>query len=108
MKDNKLIFELSKEGRKAYSLPACDVPEEALENLIPEDYIRTDAPELPEVSEVQAVRHFVGLSKRNYGVDSGFYPLGSCTMKYNPKINEDVAKLSGFSSVHPYQLEETV
>lgn len=108
MKDKKLIFELSKEGRKAYSLPACDVPEEAVENLIPEDYLRTVAPELPEVSEVQAVRHFVGLSQRNYGVDSGFYPLGSCTMKYNPKINEDVVRLSGFASVHPYQPEETV
>jgi glycine dehydrogenase subunit 2 len=108
MKDKALIFELSREGRKGYSLPGCDVPKASLDSLIPEEYLRTCEPELPEVSEVQAVRHFVGLSQRNYGVDSGFYPLGSCTMKYNPKINEEVAGLSGFASVHPYQPEETV
>lgn len=108
MKDNPLIFEVSVPGRVGYSIPECDVPSKDIEELIPEQYLRTEPPKLPEVSEVDAVRHFVGLSRLNHGVDSGFYPLGSCTMKYNPKINEDVAALKGFSSVHPYQPEETV
>lgn len=109
MKDyNKLIFEISKEGRKAYSLPPCDVPEASLDSLIPGSMLRSEEVELPEVSEVDVVRHFTNLSNKNYGVDSGFYPLGSCTMKYNPKINEDVASLDGFSHLHPLQPEETV
>lgn len=108
MKEENLIFEISRPGRIAYSLPKCDVPETRLEELIPVEYIREKEPELPEVSEVDAVRHFVRLSRKNYGVDTGFYPLGSCTMKYNPKINEDIAALKGLSSVHPYQAEETV
>jgi glycine dehydrogenase subunit 2 len=105
---NKLIFELSKEGRKAYSLPPCDVPEVNLDSVIPSSFIRDDEPELPEVSEVDVVRHYTNLSNKNYGVDTGFYPLGSCTMKYNPKINEDMAALGGFSNIHPLQPEETV
>ncbi len=107
MSDTKLIFELSKPGRKAYSLPACDVPAVEAEALIPGEYLREKDAQLPEVSEVDAVRHFVGLSRRNHGVDSGFYPLGSCTMKYNPKINEDMARLPGFARVHPYQQQDT-
>ncbi|NJD01733.1 MAG: aminomethyl-transferring glycine dehydrogenase subunit GcvPB, partial [Ruminiclostridium sp.] len=91
MSEMKLIFELSKPGRKAYSLPACDVPVREAAALVPVEYLREKDALLPEVSEVDVVRHFVGLSGRNYGVDSGFYPLGSCTMKYNPKINEDMA-----------------
>jgi len=70
--------------------------------------MRDSEPELPEVSEVDVVRHFTNLSNKNYGVDTGFYPLGSCTMKYNPKINEDMANLSGFSNIHPLQPEATV
>ncbi|MHC6180296.1 aminomethyl-transferring glycine dehydrogenase subunit GcvPB [Clostridium sp. JNZ X4-2] len=105
---NKLIFELSKKGRKAYSLPKCDVPEEDIYKLLPEELIRREEPELPEVSEVDVVRHFTLLSNKNFGVDNGFYPLGSCTMKYNPKINENMANLTGFSELHPYQPEETV
>jgi glycine dehydrogenase subunit 2 len=105
---NKLIFELSKEGRKAYSLPPCDVPEVNLDSVIPSSFIRDDEPELPEVSEVDVVRHYTNLSNKNYGVDTGFYPLGSCTMKYNPKINEDMAALGGFSNIHPLQPAETV
>jgi glycine dehydrogenase subunit 2 len=105
---NKIIFELSKEGRKAYSLPSCDVPEISIENLIPEELLSKKEPELPEVSEVDVVRHFTLLSNKNYGVDSGFYPLGSCTMKYNPKINEDMAALPKFLNLHPYQPEDTV
>lgn len=103
-----LIFEISKEGRVGYSLPEMDVPEENIDNLIPAEYIRTEEVELPEVSELDIMRHYTALSTRNHGVDSGFYPLGSCTMKYNPKINEDVARLPGFAHVHPLQDESTV
>lgn len=105
---NKLIFEISKAGRKAYSLPSCDVPKLSIEELIPEELLSKKEPELPEVSEVDVVRHFTLLSNKNYGVDSGFYPLGSCTMKYNPKINEDIASKAEFLNLHPYQAEETV
>jgi glycine dehydrogenase subunit 2 len=103
-----LIFELSKPGRVGYSIPDLDVPEVNVESIIPSDYLRTEEPELPEVSELQIVRHYTALSNRNHGVDSGFYPLGSCTMKYNPKINEDVARFPGFAHIHPLQDEETV
>jgi len=103
-----LIFERSKEGRTSFSLPDLDVPEFDLEAELDDVYIRKTAPELPEVSELEIMRHYTGLSNRNYGVDSGFYPLGSCTMKYNPKINEDVARLEGFSHIHPYQDPKTV
>ncbi len=104
---SKLIFEVSKEGRKAYSLPSCDVPECCNEDLIPEGLLRKKPLELPEVSEVDVIRHYTLLSNKNYGVDSGFYPLGSCTMKYNPKINEDTASDPHFAGVHPYQPEAT-
>jgi glycine dehydrogenase subunit 2 len=107
-KENALIFEISRPGRTAYSLPDCDVPEAGLTELIPAHLLRETDAELPEVSEVDLVRHFTRLSRRNHGVDSGFYPLGSCTMKYNPKINEEVAGLDGFAKVHPYQPSETV
>ncbi len=101
-----LIFELSREGRTGVSLPSCDVPEIPLEELIPQEFLRDKEPELPEVSEVDVVRHFTRLSSFNHGVDTGFYPLGSCTMKYNPKVNEKLARLPGFSQIHPYQPEE--
>lgn len=105
---DKLIFELSKEGRTGYFLPECDVPELKIEDMIPKEFVRASEIELPEVSEVDVVRHFTLLSNKNYGVDTGFYPLGSCTMKYNPKINEDMASISNFTEVHPYQPEDTV
>lgn len=108
MKDQPLIFEITKPGRIGYSLPDLDVPEENIDQLIPSDYLRTEDAELPEVSELDIMRHYTALSKRNHGVDSGFYPLGSCTMKYNPKINENVARLTGFSYIHPLQDEATV
>lgn len=107
-KNQTLIFEISREGRKAYSLPDCDVPSNPVQELIGDEFLRDAAPELPEVSELDAVRHFTQLSQRNHGVDSGFYPLGSCTMKYNPKVNEAVARFDGFANIHPYQPEETV
>ncbi|MFV3011009.1 aminomethyl-transferring glycine dehydrogenase subunit GcvPB [Clostridium botulinum] len=106
MKDyNKVIFELSSEGRKGYKLPNLDVPEVELSELLPKNLLREDEIDLPEVSEVDVVRHYTALSNKNYTVDNGFYPLGSCTMKYNPKINEDMAALSGFSKIHPLQDE---
>ncbi|MFC0014799.1 MULTISPECIES: aminomethyl-transferring glycine dehydrogenase subunit GcvPB [Allobacillus] len=106
-KDFPLIFDMSKEGRKGYQLPELDVPDVDLDADFEDEYIRKEAPELPEVSELQIVRHYTALSKRNHGIDSGFYPLGSCTMKYNPKVNEEIVRLPGFSFVHPYQAEET-
>lgn len=107
-KDQPLIFEYSRPGRIGYSLPDLDVPEVDLGNAVPEGYLREKLPELPEVSELQMIRHYTALSQRNYSVDSGFYPLGSCTMKYNPKVNEDVARLSGLANLHPDQDEDTV
>ena len=107
-KDFPLIFERSKEGRTSYNLPELDVPEVNLSEEFSEAYVRKVPADLPEVSELDIMRHYTGLSDRNFGVDSGFYPLGSCTMKYNPKINEDVARLPGFSHIHPYQDPKTV
>ena len=97
----KLIFEKSLEGKRACKLPGCDVPHAGLDKLIPENMARNKDYALPKISEPELVRHFTALSKRNHGVDSGFYPLGSCTMKYNPKINEDLSKMKGFSGAHP-------
>lgn len=104
----KLIFEKSVSGRCGVAFPALDVPEKEISDLIPQDFLRKDAAELAEVSENEVVRHFTRLSQMNFGVDTGFYPLGSCTMKYNPKINEELARLPGFAKLHPYQPEETV
>ncbi|MGQ9855122.1 MAG: aminomethyl-transferring glycine dehydrogenase subunit GcvPB [Fervidobacterium sp.] len=98
------IFEKSARGRKGYELPEYDV--EKLEIKLPEHLVRKSAPMLPEVSEVDVVRHYTDLASKNYSVDRGFYPLGSCTMKYNPKINEDMAYL--FANLHPMQPRETI
>jgi glycine dehydrogenase subunit 2 len=106
--EKKLIFELGKEGRVGFSLPEDELAEMNIEDQIPEDYLRDQAPELPEVSELEAVRHFTELSTKNHGVDNGFYPLGSCTMKYNAKVNEDVVRYPGFAATHPYQPEAMV
>jgi glycine dehydrogenase subunit 2 len=103
----ELIFEKSRPGRMASGVPKCDVPEVAVESIINENLLRSDV-DLPEVAEVDLIRHYTQLSKRNFGVDVGFYPLGSCTMKYNPKINEDVSKFSGFTALHPYAPVEFV
>ena len=105
---NKLIIELSKEGRKAYSIPENDVETVDPEKYIPKNVLRKEDPNLPEVYEVDVIRHYTNLSNKNYGVDTGFYPLGSCTMKYNPKINEDMAKLPNFANIHPRQPQDTV
>ena len=98
-----LIFELSKPGRAGCTTPELDVPQADL----PTEMLRDDLP-LPEVSEVDVVRHYVRLSQLNHAVDTGFYPLGSCTMKYNPKVDEDAARLPGFVHTHPYQPPTTV
>ncbi|MBR5661396.1 MAG: aminomethyl-transferring glycine dehydrogenase subunit GcvPB [Bacteroidales bacterium] len=100
---DKLIFELSKEGRTGYSLPKTSVPEPVEGPAIPTSLLRSEAPALPQVSEVDVVRHYTNLSQMNFGVDTGFYPLGSCTMKYNPKINEEIAGIKGFQGLHPLQ-----
>ena len=91
------IYEISQAGRIGVNLPKLDVPES---EKLPADLLR-DELTMPEVSELEVVRHFVRLSQKNYSIDKGFYPLGSCTMKYNPKINEDVARYAGFASLHP-------
>lgn len=105
---NELIFEISQPGRTAYSLPESDVPSIDLTDKFSQHLIRKEPAELPEVSEPQLMRHYTSLSSKNFGVDNGFYPLGSCTMKYNPKINEDVARYDGFAAIHPFQPIETV
>ena len=99
----KVIYERSRPGRRACSPPPLDVPKAHL----PEEWLRNELP-LPEVSEVSLMRHYVHLSQENYAVDTGFYPLGSCTMKYNPKVNEEAAALPGFQRTHPLQPLETV
>ena len=104
---DKLIFELSKPGRQGYSLPKDDFGTDGLKE-IPADLLREKDAELPEVSELDVVRHYTNLSNKNFGVDTGFYPLGSCTMKYNPKINEELCSLSEFTSLHPMQDEKSV
>ncbi|MDQ0218343.1 glycine dehydrogenase subunit 2 [Peribacillus cavernae] len=106
--DQSLIFEISTPGRIGFSLPEMDVEAVSIEDILPAEYIREEAAELPEVSELDIMRHYTALSHRNHGVDSGFYPLGSCTMKYNPKINENVARINGFAHIHPYQDEAVV
>ncbi|MGB9721286.1 MAG: aminomethyl-transferring glycine dehydrogenase subunit GcvPB [bacterium] len=99
----ELIFEISRPGRKGYSLPLLDCPKIELA----EKYQRKMPAELPEISEPEIMRHFVNLSTLNHHVDKGFYPLGSCTMKYNPKINEETCRYAGFSHLHPLQPEKT-
>jgi glycine cleavage system P protein (glycine dehydrogenase) subunit 2 len=98
----KLIYEKSGAGRTAYSLPRHDLPHPA----VPEELRRASPPRLPEISEPELLRHFTELSTRNYGVDTGFYPLGSCTMKHNPRVNERVVALPGFRDLHPHQEDE--
>ncbi len=102
-----LVFERSKTGRRGYRFPEEESAKKG-SSILGERFSRKNDPCLPELSEVDVVRHYTNLSKRNYGVDLGFYPLGSCTMKYNPKINEDTASFRGFSNVHPLQPETTV
>jgi len=96
------VYELSVSGRQGADLPLCDVPQTQL----PMSLLRSDCA-LPELSQIEVVRHYLALSQRNFGVDSGFYPLGSCTMKYNPKANEEIARIPAFADTHPLQRPET-
>lgn len=101
---NTLIFELSKQGRIGYNIEERKIPEVSL----PSHLLRGTKADLPEVSELDVVRHFTNVSQKNFGVENGFYPLGSCTMKYNPKINDELATLPGFANIHPLQPEHTI
>jgi glycine dehydrogenase subunit 2 len=98
---DQLVFEMSSPGRIGFSLPDCDVPQADPRAFLPASALRAEAPELPEVSEFDVVRHYSRLSRLNYGLDTHFYPLGSCTMKYNPRLNEGMARLPGFARLHP-------
>lgn len=104
----RTLFELSRSGRRAAILPRCDVPTQSVERLIPAAALAASPPALPELAEPDVVRHFTNLSQLNMSVDTHFYPLGSCTMKYNPKRNERLASLPGIVDVHPYQADSTV
>jgi glycine dehydrogenase subunit 2 len=107
-KEQALLFELGAPGRRGCSLPQPDIPVKPLDELLPAKLRRGIPLALPELSEGELVRHYTALSTRNHGVDSGFYPLGSCTMKYNPKVNEEAARLPGFACLHPCQPAESV
>src|SRR5262249_47431330 len=106
--NERLLFEEGSPGRRAFDLPKLDVPETALKDILPPSLTRSDIPGMPELSEVDVIRHFTRLSTWNYHIDLGLYPLGSCTMKYNPKINERVARLEGFANAHPYMPAESI
>src|SRR5437762_3577451 len=98
-----LLFEISHPERRCHRLPACDVPGDKIETLLPAEYRADAPPALPEVAEIDLIRHFVNLSKRNMSIDTNFYPLGSCTMKYNPKRHERLAALPSMAGLHPLQ-----
>ena len=104
IQDEPLVFEKGGKGRKGYSLPRWDTGETEPSNFISPHLLRGELKGFPELSEVEVVRHFTRLSQWNYGVDSGLYPLGSCTMKYNPKVNEEIAKM--FTHIHPYSPQD--
>jgi glycine dehydrogenase subunit 2 len=103
-----LIFERSRKGRRGFQLPALDVPEQPLDGLVPDSLRRDSIEDEVEVSEVDVIRHFTRLSKLNVSIDAGLYPLGSCTMKHNPRINEEIARVAGFAHSHPLQPERQV
>jgi glycine dehydrogenase subunit 2 len=106
IQDEPLIFEQGSEGRKGYSLPRWDVEEVESQNILPSQLLRKEFKGFPQLAEMDVVRHFTRLSQWNYGIDSGFYPLGSCTMKYNPKVNEEIARMRGFAHLHPHLPED--
>jgi len=106
--DTPVLFKQSKKNRKGFKLPSSNINDIPLEKYISKKYLRKNNPNLPELTEFQVVRHFTNLSVKNHHVDKDFYPLGSCTMKYNPKINDHIASFPGFSLVHPNQKEDTI
>src|SRR5262245_31069458 len=99
----ELLFEISRPGRRAHRLPECDVPAAEVKDLLPASAVADALPPLPEVGEMDLIRHFVNLSTKNMSIDTNFYPLGSCTMKYNPKRHERLAALPGMANMHPLQ-----
>src|SRR3981189_2361533 len=100
----KLIYEKSQAGRRGIGVPKPDLPVPE----VPQELARKSPPRLPEPAEPEVLRHFTKLSTRNFGIDTGFYPLGSCTMKYNPRVNERLVMLPGFRDLHPYQAEDAI
>ena len=106
VQNEPLLFEMSSPGKRGYQLPELDVPDVDAESVLGTQNVRPEIEEFPEVSEVDAIRHFTRLSTWNYAIDLGLYPLGSCTMKYNPRVNEVVARTEGLAWAHPYQSEE--
>ena len=106
--NERLVFEEGSEGRRAFDLPALDVPVKGISALIEPSLLRESIQDMPELSEVDVIRHFTRLSTWNYHIDLGLYPLGSCTMKYNPKINERMARLNGFALAHPYMPADAI
>src|SRR5438552_917389 len=103
-----LLFEIGSPGRRAFDLPTLDVPEKNVADVIDAKLLREELSGMPELSEVDVIRHFTRLSTWNYHIDLGLYPLGSCTMKYNPKINERMARLEGFAQAHPLMSAEHI
>ncbi|HQF54284.1 MAG TPA: aminotransferase class V-fold PLP-dependent enzyme, partial [Fibrobacteria bacterium] len=104
----RTLFEKSRPGQRGTGEIEWDIPRKGLDSLVPAKLRRKKAPRLPELSEGEVVRHYTVLSNKNHNIDKGFYPLGSCTMKYNPKVNESLARLSGFSTLHPLQPADTI
>jgi glycine dehydrogenase subunit 2 len=103
----ELLFDLSRPGRRTHRTPACDVPTAPVSSFLPAHSLAGDVPALPEVGEIDLIRHFINLSTRNMSIDTNFYPLGSCTMKYNPKRHERLAALPGVAHLHPLQTDES-
>ncbi len=103
----ELLFEISKPGRRCHRLPACDVPIGSADTLLPKEHLASAPPPLPEIGEIDLIRHFTNLSTRNMAIDTNFYPLGSCTMKYNPKRHERLCSLPGMANIHPLQADES-
>ncbi|MBY0459343.1 MAG: aminomethyl-transferring glycine dehydrogenase subunit GcvPB, partial [Gemmataceae bacterium] len=102
-----VIFEISRPGRRCHRLPACDVPTKSISESIPQEHLASSPPPLPEVGEIDLIRHYTNLSARNMSIDTNFYPLGSCTMKYNPKRHERLAALPQYANLHPLQDDDT-
>src|SRR5713226_9216452 len=105
-RDEGLIFERTSPGKAGVELPPLDVPAVAPAQALGQEFARQEIEGFPEVSELEVIRHFTRLSTWNYGVDTGLYPLGSCTMKYNPRVNEVVARLEGLATLHPFAPDE--
>src|SRR5438034_1144732 len=105
-RSESLVFERNSPGKSGAELPPLDVPSVSAQEILGDEFYRPDLDGFPEVSELEVIRHFTRLSTWNYGIDTGLYPLGSCTMKYNPRVNEVAARLEGLATLHPYAPDE--